>query len=70
MDFLLNTMLQCLKQQTTFLSELVTLYTQLYIPFVLIGSETQIITFRHVTEWTYIEKNLYNLKLKLHVQQG
>lgn len=59
MDFLLNTMLQCLKQQTTFLSELVTLYAQLYVPCVLIGSETQIITFGYVTEWTYIEKKNY-----------
>ena len=50
-------MLLYLNQQTTFLSELVTLYTQLYIPLVLIGSETQIITFGWiVTEWTYIEK--------------
>jgi hypothetical protein len=70
MDFLLNTMLHCLKQQTTFLSELVTLYTQLYTPFVLIGNETQFIAFGYITEWTYMEKNLCNLKLKWHVQQG
>ena len=63
-------MLQCLKQQTTFLSELVILYTQLYIPFVLIGSETQFTAFGYNREWTYMEKNLCNLKLKLHVQQG
>jgi len=70
MDVLLNTMLQCLKQQTTFISGLVTLYTQFYILFVLIGSETQIITFGYITEWRYTEKNLCNLKLMLHVQQG
>ena len=54
--FLLNTILQCLKQETTFLSELVTMYTQFDIPFVLIGSETQITTFGYVTEWTHRKK--------------
>jgi hypothetical protein len=38
-------MLQCLNQKTTTLSELLTLCTQHYISLVLIGSETQIITF-------------------------